>query len=244
MRWVYLSPHPDDAALCAGGLIFDQCRAGEEVEIWTVMSGIPTGDELTPYARVMHEKWSTTTAQQTLELRREEDRRAAGILGATTVHLDFLDAIYRTTDDGEPLYGDPVGAPLHPIDTALTQSIATELQRRLRLDDSVVCLLGIGNHADHVVVRQAAEARWPRPHLCGGLSIRDQLSRNDGAQAGGTGIPGAPRVRGGRRRLDHGGRGVCLANWSGVWRVESRRRDSPLLGTSPGHPDVDRRWVG
>ncbi|MCE7860069.1 MAG: PIG-L family deacetylase, partial [Chloroflexi bacterium CFX2] len=28
MRWIYLSPHLDDAALSAGGWIFDQTRAG------------------------------------------------------------------------------------------------------------------------------------------------------------------------------------------------------------------------
>ena len=105
----------------------------------------------------MHKKWSTTTAEQTVQRRREEDRRAAEILGAKTAHLDFLDAIYRRTADGEPLYGDPVGAPVRAEDLLLTQSLALELGRRLRLDDNVVSLLGVGRHADHVVVRRAAE---------------------------------------------------------------------------------------
>jgi hypothetical protein len=35
MRWIYLSPHLDDAALSAGGLIYEQTQAGIQVEIWT-----------------------------------------------------------------------------------------------------------------------------------------------------------------------------------------------------------------
>ena len=74
----------------------------------------PQGEQLTPYARVMHERWATTTAEQTVRLRRAEDQRAADILGAKPVHLEFLDAIYRTTADGEALYGDPVGRAAAP----------------------------------------------------------------------------------------------------------------------------------
>jgi LmbE family N-acetylglucosaminyl deacetylase len=33
MRWIYLSPHFDDAVLSCGGLIFDQAQAGTPVEI-------------------------------------------------------------------------------------------------------------------------------------------------------------------------------------------------------------------
>jgi LmbE family N-acetylglucosaminyl deacetylase len=158
MRWIYLSPHLDDAALCAGGLIYDQYQAGEVVEIWTLMSGIPEAAGLTPYAQVMHARWSTTTAEQTVKLRRAEDLRASEILGARTAHLGFLDAIYRTTTQGEPLYDDPVGAAVHPADAALVLNITRELERRLRGDETVVTLLGFGDHADHVIVRQAAEA--------------------------------------------------------------------------------------
>jgi LmbE family N-acetylglucosaminyl deacetylase len=158
MRRIFLSPHLDDAALCAGGLIYDQSSAGDEVQIWTLQSGIPSTDQLTPYARVMHERWSTTTAKQTVRLRRLEDHRAAEILGATPVHLDYLDAIYRTTALGEPLYGDPVGAPVHAEDEVLVEKIAHELRRRLLGDDELICLLGIGDHTDHVIARRAAEA--------------------------------------------------------------------------------------
>jgi LmbE family N-acetylglucosaminyl deacetylase len=158
MRWIYLSPHPDDAALCAGGLIFDQSRAGREVQIWTLFSGIPVTEHLSDFARKMHAKWGTNTARGTVLLRREEDLRAGAILRARVRHFDFLDAIYRQGAGGTALYGDPVGAPLSKDDEALPERIAREIDRRVLPDDRIVCLLGIGGHVDHLLVRRAAES--------------------------------------------------------------------------------------
>jgi LmbE family N-acetylglucosaminyl deacetylase len=158
MRWIYLSPHADDAALCAGGLIFDQSRGGEVVEIWTLFSGIPATDYLSAFAREMHFKWGTTTARGTVLLRRDEDLRAAAVLGARVRHFDFLDAIYRQGAEGAALYGDPVGAPLNEADSVVPEQIARELSRGVQPEDRIVCLLGIGAHVDHVLARQAAES--------------------------------------------------------------------------------------
>ncbi|NTU55874.1 MAG: PIG-L family deacetylase, partial [Anaerolineales bacterium] len=49
MRWIYLSPHLDDAVLSAGGLIYEQTRSGTPVEIWTFMCGVPSGTEFSPF---------------------------------------------------------------------------------------------------------------------------------------------------------------------------------------------------
>ena len=106
----------------------------------------------------MHAKWGTTTAHQTVLLRREEDLRAGAVLRARVRHFDFLDAIYRQGAGGTALYGDPVGAPLSPRDAGLPEKIAREIDRRLLPDDRLVCLLGIGGHVDHVLVRRAAES--------------------------------------------------------------------------------------
>jgi LmbE family N-acetylglucosaminyl deacetylase len=157
MAWIYLSPHLDDAALCAGGLIFEQVLSGEVVEIWTLMAGVPKSARLSAFAAEMHGKWSTTTPEQTVHLRRQEDRRAAAILGAKVVHFDFLDSIYRTAPDGTALYGDPVGAPVHPHDAGLALQITQAIAARLDKNARIVSLLGIGDHVDHVVARDAAE---------------------------------------------------------------------------------------
>lgn len=156
MRYIYLSPHLDDAVLSAGGLIYEQTRAGIPVEIWTFMSGFPNGDELTDFAKVMHMIWGTGSAEETVRLRREEDRRAAAIVGAQAVHFDFLDCIYRRGEDGEGLYTD-VYLPVHEAETDLPARLAQTMIPRLKLDDMPVCQLAVGGHVDHVIVRQAAE---------------------------------------------------------------------------------------
>jgi len=157
MRWIYLSPHPDDAALCAGGLIFEQARTAE-VQIWTLFAGIPPRENLSDFAQEMHGKWGTKTARETVLMRREEDFATEAVLRARVKHFEFLDAIYRRGPHGNALYGDPVGAPVHEADGQLPQRIAVEVGRRLLPLDNVVCLLGIGGHVDHLLVRQAAES--------------------------------------------------------------------------------------
>lgn len=143
--------------LSAGGLIHDQAKAGREIEIWTLMSGVPGDEELSDFAKQMHAAWGTTTAPKTLRQRRAEDRKAVATVGARPVHFDFLDCIYRRDEKGRPLYDEALYAPIHPYDGALPARIAEALRARLRDDDAVVCQLGIGEHVDHVLVRAAAD---------------------------------------------------------------------------------------
>ena len=156
MRWIYLSPHLDDAVFSAGGLIYEKVRAGQQVEIWTIVCGFPPPGVLTPLAQMLHAKWGTGNAEETVLLRRAEDARAAGFLGATTLHMDVPDCIYRCGSDGEALYQDIFVQP-HPFETELPAEIAGSLSRLLKPDDQLVCQLAIGGHVDHILVRQVAE---------------------------------------------------------------------------------------
>ena len=156
MRWIYLSPHLDDAALSAGGLIHDQTQSGIPVEIWTFMCGYPPNGEHSPMAQMLHKLWGFSSAEETVRERRKEDQNAAAILGATTVHFDFLDCIYRRGADGEWLYPEIFVAP-HEADAGLPAQIAEAISSRLKPDDVPVCQLSVGSHVDHVLVRQAAE---------------------------------------------------------------------------------------
>jgi LmbE family N-acetylglucosaminyl deacetylase len=156
MRWIYLSPHLDDAVFSAGGLIHNQTHSGIPVEIWTFMCGYPPEGDLSPYAQLLHTQWGFASAQETTRMRREEDQRAAAIVGAGTLHFDFSDCIYRRDVNGEWLYWD-VEMPPQPADAGLPSQIAAEISARLEPDDVVVCQLAVGSHVDHVLVRQAAE---------------------------------------------------------------------------------------
>ena len=157
MRYIYFSPHLDDAVLSAGGLISDQTRSGIPVEIWTFMSGVPDEEQLTDFAQEMHTVWGTTDAKETIQIRREEDRQAASLVGAKAVQFDFLDCIYRRGKNGQGLYETAVFTPPHAEDADLPAQIAQTMVAWLRPDDVVVSQLAIGGHVDHILVRKAAE---------------------------------------------------------------------------------------
>jgi LmbE family N-acetylglucosaminyl deacetylase len=156
MRWIYLSPHLDDAVLSAGGLIFEQTRSGIPVEIWTFMCGYPPDGDFSPFAELLHKLWGFSSAEETVRERREEDRRAAAVVGAQVTHFDFLDCIYRRGASGEWLYSD-ISFPPHPEDADIPNRIAETISARLQPDDVLVCQLAVGSHVDHVLVRQGAE---------------------------------------------------------------------------------------
>jgi len=156
MRWIYISPHLDDAALSAGGWIYDQTQAGNQVEIWTIMCGYPPTKDLSIFAQYLHHQWGMSSARKVVSGRRAEDKNAAAILGAKTRHFDFLDCIYRQDKAGDWLYFEIFVDPL-PGEAELPAQIAQAISARLKPDDELVCQLGIGKHVDHVTVRRAAE---------------------------------------------------------------------------------------
>ena len=159
MRWIYLSPHLDDAVLSAGGLIYEQTKSGLPVEIWTFMCGYPPEPpegEFSSFAQFQHTQWGFSSAQDGIRIRREEDQRAATRVGAGVVHFDFLDCIYRRGANGEWLYYE-ISTPPREEDEEIPTQIAGAASASLRPDDVLVCQLSVGSHVDHVLVRRAAE---------------------------------------------------------------------------------------
>lgn len=161
MRWIYISPHLDDAVLSAGGFLYEQAQAGNPVEIWTIVCGFPQPGDLTPFAQQLHQQWGTGTAEETVKLRRIEDEKAASILQAKVVHFDVPDCIYRRGPESEPLYLDIFVSP-HEAEAHLPDQITQKIAPDLQPDDRVICQLGVGGHVDHILVRRAVE-RLNRP---------------------------------------------------------------------------------
>src|SRR5258706_6837159 len=156
MRWIYLSPHLDDAALSAGGLIYEQTQAGIPVEIWTFMCSDPHLAEYSPFAQMLHTMWGFADAEEAMRERRVEDTNAATILGAKAVHFDFLDCIYRRDKNGEWLYQE-ISIQPREANADLPAQIASAITPRLQPDAELVAQLSVGSHIDHILVRQAAE---------------------------------------------------------------------------------------
>ena len=157
MRWIYLSPHFDDAVLSCGGLIWEQTHSGIAVEIWTVCAGNPPSGPVSEFAENMHKLWKTGTAQETVELRRIEDQNAGRRVGAIVQHLIIPDAIYRRSGTGSLFYPESVFVDPHPRETRLAEEMLAQFGERLTRYDTLVCPLAVGGHVDHRITRMAAE---------------------------------------------------------------------------------------
>jgi len=157
MRWIYISPHFDDAVLSCGGLIWEQTQRGIPVEVWTVNAGIPQDGPISELIARVHASWKTGTPSETVRLRQLEDQEAVKKVGAKSVHLSVIDAIYRQTNKGAFLYTNDVFDPVHPQDNRTIIETASQIGSRLEPKDRVLIPLGLGNHVDHIITRRAVE---------------------------------------------------------------------------------------
>ncbi len=172
MSHLFLSPHPDDAALSCGGLIYHLTQRGERVEIYTLMAAdmppdTPQGDFVVEHI----ERWKL--GPNPSPGRRAEDARSAGVLGAELRCGDLVDAIYRVGATGELLYPDlPALFGEVAADDAVRERIEP-LAQSLPADVTLYAPLGAGHHVDHQVVRDIGLA-WRRLHPAGMLLFYEE----------------------------------------------------------------------
>jgi hypothetical protein len=132
---VVVSPHLDDAVFSAWHLL----GGAGDARVVNVFDAVPPEGTAPP-------RWDRLTGAhdsvERMRERRDEDRRALELAGRSSVGLDFLDSQYR---DG-PLDADA-------LETALDRAAG---------DGELVAPAGIGEHSDHVAVRDAALALGAR----------------------------------------------------------------------------------
>jgi LmbE family N-acetylglucosaminyl deacetylase len=162
---VFLSPHLDDVALSCGGWAHQQARAGVPVVVITLCAGAPPPGEPSPFAQSLHARWQVP-AEQAIAIRRAEDQAALRELGATAIHLDVPDCIYRLSPgSGKPRYPseESLWGELHPEEAALAERCAEALRGWLSRWPAPRwhAPLGLGWHVDHQLARRAAELAWP-----------------------------------------------------------------------------------
>ena len=149
MRLLAISPHLDDAAFSAGGLLAARAAAGWVVTVATCFTGNvarPTG-----FALACQLDKGLPADIDYMALRRAEDEAACCELGATPVHLPFLEAPHRGYDSAPALFAgrredDDVLDHLAPALAALIEAEQPDL---------VLGPLCLGDHVDHHVVRDA-----------------------------------------------------------------------------------------
>jgi LmbE family N-acetylglucosaminyl deacetylase len=94
MKWLYLSPHYDDAAFSCGGLIWEQTQTGEDVSIWTICGGDPPSKSHSAFTQSLHTRWKTSA--DAVAQRRLENLASCVIIGASSRNFHIPDCIYRT----------------------------------------------------------------------------------------------------------------------------------------------------
>jgi hypothetical protein len=111
-------------------------------------------------AQALHDRWQTPASlRQAVSTRRAEDVQACQRVGATTLHFEIPDCVYRRLPDGEPVVSEDQGmfAPIHPGETYLVDEVYGLLKSSLPARVRLVCPMTVGGHMDHLIVRAAAE---------------------------------------------------------------------------------------
>jgi LmbE family N-acetylglucosaminyl deacetylase len=151
---LFLSPHLDDAVLSCGGVICELLKAGEQVDVLTVVAAdTPVPVPQSALVAALHTRWGL--GDNPFLGRRQEDREALTKLGAVGVHFgDWHDCIYRTDSRGQLLYTteDQIFGKVHPADPLQNASLDLSLWPNIT---HLYAPLGAGNHVDHQLVRQS-----------------------------------------------------------------------------------------
>ncbi|WP_216215538.1 PIG-L deacetylase family protein [Amycolatopsis aidingensis] len=153
-----LSPHLDDAVLSVGAALAAVAATGRPVVVCTVFAGEPVPPLSEPAARFHRDCGLGADA---VAVRQREDLAAVAALGATPLHLPFLDALYRRHGDGWlctwlGAHFDP-GLPAEPELTAEITAEIAGLLRSLRPAAVWTCA-AIGGHVDHRLTLATAAA--------------------------------------------------------------------------------------
>lgn len=155
LHTIVLAAHLDDGVLSCGGRLYQLAQAGHPVLVATVMAGDAPG-AASEYARSLRDRWEVGESAEAI--RRAEDEAACQILGAQFLHWPIPDCIYRGGADGAMYYQSDaeIFGPVHPGEAGLVAEVVA-LLRGLPPAEQILAPLTVGNHVDHIFVRQAAE---------------------------------------------------------------------------------------
>lgn len=150
-----ISPHLDDAIMGVGATLAALSQSGQRSIVCTVFAGEPA-EAISPVAQAFHTDCGL--ADDAVARRKIEDMQAAAIIGAHTVHLPFLDAIYRRHGGGWLCQSSRVMfASDLPDETGLVKDISESIASLI--DDlrpsAVWTCAAIGGHIDHRLTRLA-----------------------------------------------------------------------------------------
>lgn len=183
-RVAVLSPHLDDAVFSIGAAIARGSRSGARISVVTIFAGAP---DSTARAGWWDEEAGFASEGEAARARREEDRAACSLVGATPVWLPFSDATYeRRVEDGE-LWGAVEGA-IEGADSVLVPGYPLEHVDHLRLARLALERgapdARIGLYVEQPYAKRRANRRaWRKP------TVPDQLTMLQGRRVAWTRLP-------------------------------------------------------
>jgi glycosyltransferase involved in cell wall biosynthesis len=171
----FVSPHLDDAAFSAGGLI---SYLAKKTKVYVITAFTEAGIDkhsLSAIAYVRKCGFNVSEIKKFFTLRKKEDKELFENLGVNSIHLGFYDALWRKKknlsivervlsfilSDFRYIY------PTHRLHAGKGKIFDSDLlnlenlQKRLKetigsgKDKYVFCPIGLGNHVDHIMVKTA-----------------------------------------------------------------------------------------
>ncbi|MDQ3008353.1 MAG: PIG-L family deacetylase [bacterium] len=164
---VFISPHLDDAVLSAGLEIASLVKNKQTVLVITVFCRGSQAKSKDSQHFLSNSR--ATSADILFQRRRQEDTTAMQILGAKSLHLSYIDALFRKDSDQHlyPAFGDVFSGKVLHKDAALIDTLRAELHDLLENHTNKITKLyaplGVGLHIDHIITHEVCQRladRW------------------------------------------------------------------------------------
>jgi len=177
----FVSPHLDDAAFSAGGLISYLVKRTKVVVITAFTSAARDKHSLSALAYIKMCGYKSNEVGKFFSNRRKEDKEVFNALGVKAIHLGFLDVLWRKKKNlnlvakfstlfvNEFRYIYPTHrlhiskGKIHKEDMPNLRRLERKLIEIVGEDKNsvVFCPVGLGKHVDHIVVREACTNSFP-----------------------------------------------------------------------------------
>ncbi|KKS89850.1 MAG: hypothetical protein UV63_C0012G0002 [Microgenomates group bacterium GW2011_GWC1_43_11] len=149
----------DDAVLSAGSYIINLVKEKKPVCIITVFTEFGTRPISWDAQKYLLKSGCLGVTGFT-DTRKREDTSAMAKLTIPFIHLDFIDGGFRKNEKGKPLYptfDHLCSGNIAKNDEILLKKIRKEIVSYCKKSDIIYAPLGIGTHADHIIINRIAQ---------------------------------------------------------------------------------------
>jgi LmbE family N-acetylglucosaminyl deacetylase len=153
-----LSPHMDDAVLSCCDYLLNKKNKKSEVKIITIFTNFKS-EVITSDAKRYLKKSGHENIYDFEKERKKEDRNSLDFLGFKHEYWDFIDGGFRQFNKKNIYknYNQLFSGRIHPKDKKIILKILEKLKKYKNDFDEILIPLGIGKHADHLIIKSCGE---------------------------------------------------------------------------------------